>query len=168
MGGYVVGAIVQTNFGGVLQVEGVPVGREMGKYSFWDELMKQADGSCMMVIATDAPLDGRNLRRLAKRGFMGMARTGGIASNGSGDYVIAFSTAESVRVMHGGRLRRVEMVGDDYVSPVFMAGIEAVEEAIIGSLFAAVTTSGKEGRCVEALPVERVISILKRDGRIQS
>ena len=98
LGGYTVGVLVQTNFGGVLEIDGAPVGKELGKFSFSDELLNNVDGSCMIVVATDAPLDHRNLLRLAKRAIIGMGKTGGIESNGSGDYVIAFSTAESLGV----------------------------------------------------------------------
>jgi D-aminopeptidase len=105
--------LVQTNFGGVLEIDGVPVGRELGKFEFSNKLMNSADGSCMMVVATDAPLDSRNLQRLAKRAFMGLAKTGGIASNGSGDYVIAFSTATGLRVPHQSKqaTQQVELLG---------------------------------------------------------
>lgn len=167
LGGYTVGALVQTNFGGVLAIDGVNVGRELDRFSFAEHVLADADGSCMIVVATDAPLDARNLRRLAKRGFMGLARTGGIASNGSGDYAIAFSAAESVRVPHrpAEAVRRVPVLHDDFVSPLFMAAIEAAEEAIVSSLFAAVTTTGKGGRRVEELPVDRVVAILKASAR---
>ena len=170
LGGYVVGVLAQTNFGGVLQIDGVAVGKLLGRFSFDDELLGDVDGSCVLVVATDAPLDARNLRRLAKRAFMGMARTGGIASNGSGDYAIAFSTAESVRVPHAPAtpLRTVAVLHDDFISPLFMAAIEAAEEAIVASLFAAVTTDGRDGRRVEALPLDRVLPMLKDHDRIIS
>ncbi|WP_345950195.1 P1 family peptidase [Mucilaginibacter sp. PAMB04274] len=164
LGGYTVGVLVQTNFGGVLQIDGAPVGRELGKFDFSNQLMNNADGSCMMIVATDAPLNSRNLQRLAKRAFMGLAKTGGIASNGSGDYVIAFSTAASVRVFHQPvqPLQQAEYLQNDYASPVFMAAIEATEEAIINSLFAGVDMKGKEGHQVPALPLDRVMPILKK------
>lgn len=168
LGGYTVGVLVQTNFGGVLQIDGVPVGEELGKFSFSDKLLNNVDGSCMMVVATDAPLDARNLERLAKRAFMGMAKTGGIASNGSGDYVIAFSTAASARVPHQPQLS-VSNAGylyNDFTSQLFMAAIEATEEAIINSLFAATKMTGREARTVEALPLNKVISILKKYKRL--
>lgn len=151
MGGYRVGVLVQTNFGGVLQINGVPVGKQLGKFAFSDELLNNADGSCMIVVATDAPIDSRNLGRVAKRAFMGLAKTGGIASNGSGDYVIAFSTASR---------ERVDLVPNDLMTPLFMAAIEATEEAIINSLFTAQTTTGKNGRTVYALPVEKLLPLL--------
>jgi len=168
LGGYTVGVIVQTNFGGVLEIDGVPVGKELGRFAFSDRLKNPVDGSCMMVLATDAPLDSRNLGRLAKRVFMGLAKTGGIASNGSGDYVIAFSTNDSVRVPHqpsGRLLKRVEL-DNDAVSPLFMAAIEATEEAIINSLFAAKTTKGRQAT-VEALPMDKVIPLLKKYNRLK-
>ena len=169
LGGYSVGVLVQSNFGGVLQVDGVPVGRELGKFNFSDKLMNNADGSCMIIVATDAPLDSRNLERLAKRAFMGLAKTGGIASNGSGDYVIAFSTAENLRVPHQSKqsLKQNEILLNDQVSPLFMATIEATEEAIINSLFAGVSMTGQQGNQVEALPLEKVIPILEKYNAIK-
>ncbi|MFN2457077.1 MAG: P1 family peptidase [Chitinophagaceae bacterium] len=166
-GGYTVGVLVQSNFGGVLQIDGVPVGEELKKYYLSDELSK-ADGSCMIVVATDAPLDSRNLERLAKRAFMGLAKTGGIAHNGSGDYVIAFSTDTSLRIPHDPKSPKqtFTLLNNDAVSPLFMAAIEATEEAIINSLFAAKTTTAN-GNTVEALPLEKVIAILKQYNRIK-
>ncbi|MBZ4188798.1 P1 family peptidase [Niabella beijingensis] len=168
-GGYTVGVLVQTNFGGVLEIAGVPVGRELGKYFLSDQLNQPVDGSCMIVVATDAPLDARNLERLAKRAFMGLAKTGGIASNGSGDYVIAFSTSPSVRIPHvpEGPLHTTTSLFNEDVSPLFLAAIEATEEAIINSLFAATTMTGRDGHKVEALPRDKVISILKKYNRYQ-
>jgi len=168
LGGYTVGVIVQTNFGGVLQIDGVLVGEELGKFSFSDKLLNNVDGSCMIIVATDAPLDARNLERLAKRAFMGMGKTGGIASNGSGDYVIAFSTAESLRVPHQPAQPVIEAgyLHNDFTSQLFMAAIEATEEAVINSLFAAKTMTGYNGRKIEALPLEKVIPILKKYKRL--
>lgn len=168
LGGYTVGVLVQTNFGGVLQIDGVPVGEELGKFSFSDKLLNNVDGSCMMVVATDAPLDARNLERLAKRAFMGMAKTGGIASNGSGDYVIAFSTAAAIRIPHQPQspISAAGYLHNDFTSQLFMAAIEATEEAIINSLFAAETTSGRSYRVVEALPLDKVVPILKKYKRL--
>lgn len=169
LGAYSIGVLAQTNFGGVLQIDGVPVGKELGQFSFRDQLLNNVDGSCMLVVATDAPLDARNLRRLAKRAFMGLAKTGGIASNGSGDYAVAFSTADSVRMPHRptSPVRQISLLHDDFVSPLFMAAIEAAEEAIVASLFAAVTTTGRQGRRAEALPLDRVIPILQTHHRIK-
>lgn len=164
MGGYSVGVLVQTNFGGVLQINGIQVGKQLGKFSFSNELLNNVDGSCMIVVATDAPIDSRNLERLAKRAFMGLAKTGGIASNGSGDYVIAFSTAPQLRIPYPPTTPhdRVDLVPNDQMTPLFMAAIEATEEAIINSLFAAQTTSGKDGRTVQALPVEKLLPLLQQ------
>lgn len=163
LGGYTVGVLVQTNFGGVLQVNGAPVGKEMNKYYLSDRLNDPADGSCMIVVATDAPVDARNLERMAKRAIMGLARTGGIGSNGSGDYVIAFSTDSSSRVPHSApALQSTRILSNDAVSPLFLAVIEATEEAILNSLFTASPMRGREGHAVENLPVEKVIDILRR------
>jgi len=132
-------------------------------------LNETADGSCMIVVATDAPLDARNLERLAKRALMGMAKTGGIASNGSGDYVIAFSAAPSVRILHNSKdsLQRTAVLHNDDMSPLFMAAIEATEEAILNSLFMAETMEGKNNRTVEALPLQKVLPILEKYKRLQ-
>ena len=169
LGGYTVGVLVQTNFGGVLEIAGVPVGRELGRHSFRHELAEDGDGSCMIVVGTDAPLEARNLERLAKRAFMGLAKTGGIAANGSGDYVIAFSTAESVRVPHEAKapVQAVQVLHNDHVSPLFLAAIEATEEAIINSLFAAETMTGHGGRQVEALPLDQIGELMRQYGRLE-
>ncbi|WP_461108118.1 DmpA family aminopeptidase [Spirosoma koreense] len=163
LGGYTVGVLVQTNFGGSLQVAGVPVGVALGRYEFKEKL----DGSCMMVVLTDAPLDARNLRRLAKRAFMGLARTGGIASNGSGDYVIAVSTAYRIPHETTSLFDEVKVLRNDNMSPLFMAAIEATEEAIINSLFAAQTLTGDQGHKVDQLPVEKVVDLLKKAGLLR-
>ncbi|MEL6970940.1 MAG: P1 family peptidase [Bacteroidota bacterium] len=162
LGGYTVGVLVQSNFGGVLQIGGVPVGKNLERYYFRDQLQNDADGSCMIVVATDAPLDSRNLERLAKRAMLGLARTGGIASNGSGDYVIAFSTVEEIRVPYRneGRLLPQTVLHNDAMSPLFLAVIEATEEAIINSLFAAQTTTSN-GRTIEQLPIEQILEWIK-------
>ncbi len=163
-GGYTVGVLVQTNFGGVLQIDGVPVGEELKQFFLSDQLMDKADGSCMIVVATDAPVDARNLERLAKRAMMGLAKTGGIASNGSGDYVIAFSTDPKLRAKHESdqKAETVTLLRNDEMSPLFLAVIEATEEAIVNSLFAAQTMTGKEGHTIQALPKEEVLKILKK------
>lgn len=168
LGGYTVGVLVQTNFGGVLQIDGVPVGKELGKFSFSNELLNNVDGSCMIVVATDAPLDNRNLLRLAKRAILGMGKTGGIESNGSGDYVIAFSTDTASRVPYtvNERILKIPVLQNDAMSPLFMATIEATEEAIINSLFAAKTITGRNGNKAEPLPLEKVIPILEKYNRI--
>lgn len=169
LGGYTVGVLVQTNFGGVLQIDGVPVGKELGKFSFSNELLNNVDGSCMMVVATDAPLDHRNLLRLAKRAIIGMGKTGGIESNGSGDYVIAFSTTESLRIPYDSKTSVINnpILQNDEMSPLFLATIEATEEAIINSMFAAKTVTGRDGHKVNALPLDKVIPILKKYNRIE-
>jgi D-aminopeptidase len=169
-GGYTVGVIVQSNYGGILTINGAPVGRELGRYSFQRETGgpdapadPTPDGSIMMVVATDAPLDARNLERLAHRALFGLARTGATMSNGSGDYVIAFSTAESVRRRADGPLRDVTDLGNDAISPLFQAVAEATEEAIYNSLLRAVTTTYGD-RTVEALPLGRTLEVLRRYG----
>jgi len=167
LGGYTVGILVQTNFGGVLKINGVPVGQELGKYSFKESLDKSSDGSCMMVLATDAPLDARNLKRLAKRVMLGLAQTGGIAANGSGDYVIAFSTVNRVLHETPQATYGATFLNNDYVSPLFLAAIEATEEAIVNSLFMATTTVGTDGHKVDELPKDKVIELMKKYGRIK-
>ena len=165
LGGYTVGVLVQSNFGGVLQVMGAPVGQELGQYAFKDALSRDGgDGSIMMVVATDAPLSDRNLKRLASRAMMGLGRTGSSASNGSGDYVIAFSTAREVRRgFHATRLTTTELANEE-MSGVFEAVVEGTEEAIYNSLFQATTVTGN-GRTVEAVPLDRMRAVLKRYGR---
>ncbi len=167
LGNYTVGVLVQTNFGGVLKVNGVLVGQELGQYAFKESLDKSSDGSCMMVLATDAPLDARNLKRLAKRVMLGMAQTGGIAANGSGDYVIAFSTANKVLHEAAEPVFNSAFLHNDYVSPLFMAAIEATEEAIINSLFMAKTAEGTQGHKVEELPKDKVLDIMRKYARIR-
>jgi D-aminopeptidase len=182
LGGYTVGVLVQTNFGGVLTISGAPVGRELGRYYLKEELEgsrtrsqqreQRADGSVMIVIATDAPLEHRNLKRLAARAIMGLARTGAAGSNGSGDYVIAFSTAEAVRIRRPKEgntpiTSAVQFVNNDSMSPLFQAAIEATEEAIYNSLFRATTVTG-HGHTVEALPIARTIEILKKYNALSS
>ncbi|MCB0563547.1 MAG: P1 family peptidase [Phaeodactylibacter sp.] len=158
-GGYTVGVLVQTNFGGVLLVDGLPVGEELRKKK---AAKGSGDGSCMIVVATDAPADSRNLKRMAKRAMLGLARTGGIASNGSGDYVIAFSTAEGVRVPYNPQspLLEQKVLDNSAMTPLFLATIEATEEAILNSLFMAEAMTGN-GKAVEALPVDEVLEIRK-------
>jgi D-aminopeptidase len=162
-GGYTVGVLVQTNFGGVLTLRGVPFDRRASSGETGPEPNPAGDGSCMIVVATDAPLDGRNLERLAKRALLGIARTGGYFSNGSGDYAIAFASAASVRVPHRSLdvLGTVTLLRNDAVSPLFQAAAEAAEEAIWNSLFKAVRTEGKDGHVAEALPLERVKELLR-------
>jgi D-aminopeptidase len=168
LGGWTVGVLVQTNFGGVLTINGAPVGRELGRYMLQRELAPPrqgpgdgGDGSIMMVVATDAPLDARNLGRLAERALTGLARTGSGMTNGSGDYVIAFSTHAQVRRRPGGAPVTVADLPNDAVSPLFQAVAEATEEAIYNSLFKATTVRGR-GITVEALPIDRTLEVLRR------
>ncbi len=178
LGGYTVGVLVQTNFGGVLTINGAPVGRSLGRYYLQRDLTgsrkpdrgrlseapgeNDADGSIIIIVATDAPLEARNLKRIGARAMMGLARTGAAGSNGSGDYAIAFSTALDARP---GAAQGAPVVTrplpNDALSPLFLAVIEATEEAIYNSLFRAVTTTG-QGRTVEALPLDRTLEILRR------
>jgi D-aminopeptidase len=168
LGGYTVGVLVQTNYGGVLTIAGAPVGQELGQYYLRNELQQagsgrdKADGSCMIVVATDAPLEARNLKRLAARAWLGIARTGSSGSNGSGDYVIAFSTAPQVRVHANDKAltRNVAVMPNDGLSPLFQAVIEATEEAVYNSMFKA-TTMTANGHSVEALPIDPTMKILK-------
>ena len=174
LGGWTVGVLVQTNFGGVLQVAGAPVGRELGRYSFQNAVAQhdanaegmaddRGDGSVIIVIATDAPLSDRNLRRVASRTMMGLGRTGSSASNGSGDYALAFSTADSVRrAFDAPRLTTTELANPE-MSAVFQASVDAVEEAVYNSLFMAATVTGN-GNTAEAIPLDEVRKILERHG----
>jgi len=164
LGGYTVGVLVQTNYNGVLQVAGVPVGKKLGQYYLEDELTKQDGGSCMIVVATDAPVTARNLERIASRAMLGVARTGGVATNGSGDFVIAFSTDPRVRMKYRtpSRTESFEEVRNDDISPLFLATVEATEEAILNSLFMARTTTGYRGNTIRELPVEKVVEMIKR------
>lgn len=168
LGGYTLGVLVQTNFGGVLSINGAPVGKELERYPFRNAIEK-SDGSCMIVVLTDAPLDARQLERIAKRAMMGLAKTGGIASNGSGDYVVAASTAESMRIPYQTRERHDmgDVLKNDAMSPLFLATIEATEEAIINSLFAAETMTGRDGNTIQSIPIDRVMEILKKYGIIK-
>ncbi len=167
LGGYTVGVLVQTNFGGNLTIDGVPVGVELGNYQY-KQILDSQDGSCMMIIATDAPIDARNLERLAKRAFLGLGRTGGTASNGSGDYVIAFSNYKGNLVPdHPDQPVQIqELLSNDAMSPLFMAAIESTEEAIINSLFAAEKMKGNNGNTREKIPVEEVMKIMKKYKRV--
>ncbi len=175
LGGYTLGVLVQSNFGGVLTIDGVPIGEELGQYYLKNTLSLQkparskgtdenesADGSIIIVIATDAPLDHRQLNRLASRSMIGLGRTGSSMTNGSGDYAIAFSTAN--RIDASQTVRDLKVLGNDAMSPLFQAVIEATEEAIISSIMKATTIIGN-GRTVEAISVEKVREIMKKFGR---
>jgi D-aminopeptidase len=189
LGGYTVGVLVQTNFGGILTIAGAPVGRELGRYYLKEEMERVApekktseeregtggrgagkdlaDGSVIIVIATDAPVDSRNLRRMAARAMLGLGRIGSSAGNGSGDYAISFSTAASVRIRSSNQsaVRQVESLTNDAMSPLFLSVVEATEEAVYNSLFRATTTTGR-GRTVEALPIGRTLEILRKYGAL--
>jgi D-aminopeptidase len=168
-GGYTVGVLVQTNHGGVLQIGGTVVADRLKRTSaaFPFDSGRPADpvvqGSCMIVVATDAPLDARNLERLAQRATLGIARTGGYNSNGSGDYAIAFSTAPGVRVAHRSPTpaRTLTILRNESVSPLFLAAAEAAEEAILNSLFKAVRVEGCDRHVAEALPLDQLKAIIK-------
>jgi D-aminopeptidase len=183
LGGYRVGVLVQSNFGGILTINGAPVGQELGRYYLKDELersapadkinarvptrLDQPDGSIIVVIATDAPVDARNLNRMAARAMLGLARTGAVGSNGSGDYAIAFSNNSDVRLTTPENVasrnvpRTLKSLPNDAMSPLFLAVIEATEEAIYNSLMRAKTMTGR-GHTVEALPLDRTIEILRK------
>lgn len=162
LGGFTVGALVQSNFGGVLQMAGIPVGQALGQYYLKDQLDSGADGSIMMILATDAPLSDRNLTRLARRALAGLARTGAAFSDGSGDYALAFSAAEDARrtAKRRGQVSHYPELPNSQTSPLFEAAIEAAEEAIYNSLCMAETTSGYRGT-VEALPLDPVRHLIK-------
>lgn len=188
-GGWTVGVLVQSNFGGILTVAGAPVGQALGRYSFQADVEAGRDalgeppsggartafgplewpdegqGSVMIVVATDAPLSARSLERLASRAIMGLARTGSFAGNGSGDYVLAFSTHEGVRMEAGAGARAIQDLPNDRMSGLFQAVVESTEEAILNSLFRATTVTGM-GRTAEALPLEETLEILRRHGMI--
>lgn len=168
-GGYTVGVLVQTNFGGVLEINGVPIGKELNNYPYMEEILNEADGSCMMVVITDAPLSARNLKRLAKRAMLGLGKTGGIASNGSGDYVIALSTAKDNLIPNAGDtlFYKSEVLRNEAMSPLFLATIEATEEAILNSLFAATTTTGRDGHTIKALPIDQVVDIMRKYNKVK-
>jgi D-aminopeptidase len=161
LGGYTVGVLVQSNYGGVLEIAGVPVGKMLGVHSYSKDVTGSQDGSCMMVVITDAPVTSRNLERIAKRAMMGLAKTGGIASNGSGDYVIAMSVARENLIDESTDCYNPTELHNHSLSPLFLATIEATEEALINSLFAATTTVGYRGRKVERLPVDFVVKKIK-------
>ena len=187
LGGHTVGALVQTNFGGILTIDGRKVGEILGRHAYRDETAPPAKtpaatdpaavgsndvsptlaharnedaGSCMIVLATDAPLDARNLERLAARAVMGLARTGSFMDNGSGDFVIAFSTANLEPHDPKERVRTIRILNNDAVSPLFLAAVESVEEAIINSLLRATAVTGHEGHSVDAIPIDRLRGIL--------
>jgi len=169
LGGYTVGVLVQSNYGGVLEVDGVPIGEMLGQYSFKKAVEEEKsgqdpqlnpDGSCMMVVITDAPVDARNLKRITKRAMMGLAKTGGIASNGSGDYVIALSVNKDNLISESTATYNPTLLHNDDMSALFEATIEATAEALWNSLFMATDVTGIGGRTVKALPVEKVVKLM--------
>src|SRR5262249_39143128 len=172
-GGWVLGVLVQTNFGGVLSMDGVPVGRALGRYAFSPNEAARRDeagpdpagGSCMIVVATDAPLSARDLERLAARAVFALARTGSSYSHGSGDYAIAFSSATDARSRHGETAPRAHvLLPSEAVSPLVQAALEATEEAVYNSLLRATDVTSAVGRA-EALPIDRVLEVMRRYGR---
>jgi D-aminopeptidase len=169
LGGYTVGVLVQSNYGGVLSMDGIPVGVELGRYFLKDEIeSKDADGSIMMVVATDAPVGAFGLARIAKRAMLGLSRTGATSSNGSGDYVIAFSTARELRSAFesSASTEGAPVLRNDDLSPLFQAAIEATEEAVYNSMLKAVTVVGRDGNRVEALPLDRLLEVGKKFNRL--
>ncbi len=164
LGGWTVGVLVQTNFGGILRINGAPIGRELGRYYLKGNVSSQDSGSCMIVVATDAPLLHRNLKRLAVRAVLGLARCGGFSSNGSGDYVIAFSTNPDCRINYRSDkpILSLKEVRNDRMSPLFLAVVEATEEAVYNSLFQATDMVGWRGHKVKALPIPEIVDICKK------
>jgi D-aminopeptidase len=162
-GGYTVGVLVQTNHGGILQISSYPVGINLGKYYMKNDYEDEEEGSCMIVVATDAPLDSRNLKRLAKRALLGIPRTGGYYSNGSGDYAIAFSTVEGLRIASrsSSRTMQIEVLRNSAMSRLFQAAAEAAEEAILNSLFKAQAMEGRDGNRAEAFPLDKLRKMMK-------
>ncbi|MBP6798919.1 MAG: P1 family peptidase [Luteimonas sp.] len=176
LGGWTIGVLVQSNYGGVLQVDGVPLGRELGQYAFKDVVAAgpassgsareaRGDGSVIVVIATDAPLSDRNLGRVASRAMMALGRTGSSASNGSGDYALAFSTADSVRRPFDAKRLATAELANEQMTALFQAGVDAIEEAVYNSMFMATTETGN-GVTVEAIPLDSVREALRRHGRV--
>ena len=154
---------MQTNYGGILEIDGVQVGQKLQKHDFIDHVRKteNEDGSCMMVVITGAPLDSHNLERVAKRAIMGMAKTGGIASNGSGDYVIALSVAPENLIKDETKTLTTTVLANSQMSPIFAATIEATAEVLWNSLFMAESMTGRNGYHVDALPVQQVLEMLQ-------
>jgi D-aminopeptidase len=161
LGGWTAGVLVQANYGGILTIDGARVGEALGRFSFRDQVDR--GGSCMIVLATDAPLSSRNLERLARRTMLGLARTGSFMSSGSGDFAVAFSTAHRIPHEPPPAPRTVERLPNDAVSPLFLAAVEAVEESVYNALTAAVTTTGFQGYTADAIPIDRLREILQPD-----
>ena len=167
LGGYTIGVLVQTNYAGILDIAGVPLGKELGRYAFKETLGQSEDGSCIIVVATDAPLSIRQLQRLAGRAPLALGRTGSAMSHGSGDYVIAFSTISGGQQSPERGTTVYQQLSDDFISPLFQAVVEATEEAIANSLFKATDMKGYRGRSVPALPLDKVKKLFKQYGRIR-
>jgi len=171
-GGYTLGVIIQVSHGGILTIDGAPVGKELGEYKYAPEAEigdhsggGSGSGSCIIIVATDAPLDANNMRRLAARALFGLARTGASYGSGSGDFAIAFTTSPEMRWTYGDReIRKRNILPHSLVSPLFQAALEATEEAVYNALFQATKTSGL-GRTYEPIPIDRVKEILKKYGR---
>lgn len=163
-GGYSVGVLVQTNFGGILTINGAPVGEELNNYYMADDVPYVVDGSCMIIIATDAPLSARNLKRLARRSFLAFGKVGSFSSNGSGDYSIAFSTHPDLRIPYQLKKKEktIQDLSNDHMSPLFLAVVEATEEAIYNSLFMARDMQGQKGRIMKAIPIQETLNILDK------
>lgn len=163
-GGYTLGVLVQSNFGGILTINGASVGEEMKNHYMASQIPYDVDGSIMVVVATDAPLSSRNLERIAKRAFMALARVGSFASNGSRDYIIAFSTNEACRIPYESKetVINIPELHNDEMSPLFLATVEATGEAIYNSLFMATDMKGKRGREIKALLIDETLKILKK------
>lgn len=180
LGGFTVGVLVQSNFGGVLTVNGAPVGRELGRFAYKECLEERLpespdehlengsavgpvdDGSVMVIIATNAPMDHRQLRRLAKRAGMGLARTGFFGSNGSGDFFISFSTAQRVPHSSGSAVLTTAVMSNDAVSALFLAVVEATEEAVLNSILRATTVVGRDGNTVEAINIDDLLRVMRK------
>ena len=171
-GGYTVGVLVQANYGGILRIDGVPVGRRLGRYDFRSSVEDDGrprdpdDGSCMIVIATDAPVSPRNLERMAKRAMLGLARTGSYSSNGSGDFVVAFSTQN--KRTGTASPRPDTLLPNSAMSPLFLGTVEATEEAVYNALTTATTVEGRDGHSRKALPLDRLREILRDAGRLDT
>jgi D-aminopeptidase len=161
-GGYTVGVLVQSNHGGIFQIKGVLIRDLVGALAPGRTPMREEEGSCMVVVATDAPLDAHNLKRLAKRALLGIPRTGGYYSGGSGDYAVAFSTAPENRVPYrpSGPTQVVTALRNEQMSPLFLAAAEAAEEAILNSLFKAERMEGRDGHVAEALPLDKLKGLI--------